>query len=150
MKNNFDNVPFNIFAEEEINVEFYELDPLHIVWHGNYINYFEKGRRCLLQKIKYDYDEMKESCYAFPIIEISAKYIRPLNYNDNAIVKAILMEYENRLRIKYEIRNKKTGVITTTGLSTQMAVNMKTYESCFICPRDLTDKVQVLINEEKQ
>lgn len=145
-----DNGPYNIFAEAEITVEFYDLDPMRIVWHGNYINYFEAGRRMLLDKLGYDYYEMEKYGYAFPVVEVSAKYIRPLLFKDRAVIKAILVEYENCLRIKYEIRNAQTGVITTKGLSTQMAFNIKTNESCFACPKDLIDKVEALIKGNKQ
>jgi acyl-CoA thioester hydrolase len=150
MREKTDNGPYNIFAEAEITVEFYDLDPMRIVWHGNYINYFEIGRRKLLQKLGYDYYEMEESGYAFPIIEVSAKYLDSLRFKDRAIVKAILVEYENRLRIKYEIRNAETGVITTKGVSTQMAIDVKKNESCFVCPQILYDKVEAAIRKEKQ
>jgi acyl-CoA thioester hydrolase len=115
---------------------------LQVVWHGNYINYFEVGRRALLEKIGYSYDEMEKSGYAFPIIEISAKYLGPLRFKDRARVKAVLMEYENRLMIRYEIRNTQTGILTTKGLSIQMACNIKTNESCFVCPEVLVKKVE--------
>jgi len=150
MKEKQNNGPYNIFAEAEIDVEFYALDPMRIVWHGNYINYFEHGRSSLYQKIKYDYHEMEESGYAYPIIEISAKYLDSLKFHDKAIVKAILVEYENRIKIKYEIRNAKTGIITTRGFSTQMAIDMRTNESCFVTPKVLTDRVEALINKEDQ
>jgi acyl-CoA thioester hydrolase len=136
--------PYNISAEAEITVEFFDLDPMQVVWHGNYINYFEIGRRTLLEKIGYGYAEMKDSGYAFPVIEISAKYVSPLKFRDRARIKAILVEYENRLRIKYEIRNAATGTITTKGQSTQMAYDIKARESCFVCPRALIDKVERL------
>jgi acyl-CoA thioester hydrolase len=145
MKTALNNGPYDIWAETEITVEFNHCDPMRVVWHGNYINYFETGRRVLLEKIKYDYNEMKESGYAFPIIEISAKYTGSLRFKDRAIIKAVLLEYENRLRIQYEIRNAETGQITTKGISTQMAVDMKTEESCIVCPKILTDKVEALI-----
>ncbi|MCL1958419.1 MAG: acyl-CoA thioesterase, partial [Spirochaetes bacterium] len=115
------NGPYNIYTESEIIVEFFHLDPLRIVWHGNYLNYFEVGRRTLLEKIGYSYDEMEKSGYAFPVIDVSVKYLSSLRFRDRAIVKAILMEYENRLLIRYEIRNAQTGQITTKGSSTQMA-----------------------------
>lgn len=150
MKKNQDNGPYNIYAETEISVEFYDLDPMRIVWHGNYINYFETGRRSLLAKIKYDYYEMEESGFAFPVIEISAKYLDSLKFKDRAVVKAILVEYENRLRIRYEIRNAATGRITTKGVSTQMAIDMRKMESCFLCPQILVDKVEALLKKEKQ
>jgi len=139
------NGPYNIYAEAEITVEFYDLDPLRIVWHGNYLNYFEAGRRALLEKIDYSYIEMEKSGYAFPVIEVSAKYLSSLRLTDRARVKAILMEYENRLLIRYEIRNARTGQLTTKGFSTQMAFDIKNNDSCFVCPSILTQKVEAFI-----
>jgi acyl-CoA thioester hydrolase len=150
MESKEDNGPYNIYAEAEITVEFFDLDPLRIVWHGNYLNYFEAGRRALLEKIGYSYDEMEKSGYAFPVIEISAKYLGSLRFRDRARVKAILMEYENRLMIRYEIRNAKTGILTTKGSSTQMAYDVQKNDSCFVCPSILINKVEDFIKREKQ
>ena len=140
-----ENGPFNIFVETEITVEFFDCDPMKVVWHGNYLKYFETGRRKLLEKIGYDYNEMEKSGYAFPIVETSVKYCGYLRFKDRVLIKAILVEYENRLRIKYEIRNSQTGFITTKGVTTQMAYNIKDNESCFVCPRFLLEKVEPLI-----
>jgi acyl-CoA thioester hydrolase len=149
MESSENNGPYNIWAEEEITVEFYDVDPLRVVWHGNYINYFEIGRRCLLEKIGYDYNQMEESGFAFPVTKISAKYIGPLRYKERARIKAILVEYENLLRIQYEIRNVQTGQLITKGVSTQMAYDLKTEKSCFECPDVLIKKVETLINGKK-
>jgi acyl-CoA thioester hydrolase len=92
---------------------------------------------------------MKESGYAFPVIEISAKYLKPLHYRDNVRIKAILMEYENRLMIRYEIRNTQTGLLTTKGYSTQMAFDFRSNESCFVCPQILADKVEAITGRKK-
>ena len=150
MEKQKENGPYGIFAEAEISVEFFDIDPLKIVWHGNYINYFEIGRRALLEKIGYSYTEMEESGYAFPIIEISAKYLGSLKFKDRAMVKAVLLEYENCLRIQYEIRNIKTGLVTTKGVSTQMAYDIKANDSCFACPQILLDKVEALTGENQR
>jgi len=150
MESKENNGPYNIFAEAEIAVEFYDIDPLRIVWHGNYIKYFEIGRRALLEKIGYSYDEMEKSGYTFPVIEISAKYVSSLRFGDKARIKAILMEYENRLMIRYEIRNAQTGVLTTKGVSTQMAFDIKNNDSCFVCPSILTKKIEALTGGESR
>ena len=150
MKSKENNGPYNLYAEAEINVEFFDLDPMQVVWHGNYINYFEVGRRALLEKIGYSYDEMEKSGFAFPVVEVSAKYLEPLRFKDRARIKAILAEYENCLIIKYEIRNAQTGILTTRGLSIQMACNIKTNESCFVCPQILADKVEALTGGGQQ
>jgi len=150
MKFKENNGPYNLFAEEEFTVEFYDLDPLQVVWHGNYINYFEIGRRALLEKIGYSYDEMVKSGYAFPIIEVSVKYLSSLRFRDKARVKAILMEYENRLLIRYEIRNAQTGQLVTKGSSTQMAYDVNKKDSCFVCPSILVKKVEDFIKGNAQ
>lgn len=144
MKSLEDNGPYRLFTETEITVEFFDLDPMQVVWHGNYLNYFEIGRRTLLEKIGYGYGEMEKSGFAFPVIEVSAKYLGPLRFGDRARIKAVLVEYENRLRIKYEIRNVNTGLVTTKGVTTQMAFDVKAGESCFVCPKALTDKIEAL------
>ena len=144
-----DNGPFGIFAETDIHVEFFDLDPLRVVWHGNYFNYFEIGRRVLLEKIGYRYKEMEETGYTFPVVEASIKYLGSLRFMDEARIKAILVEYENCLRIKYEIRNINTGLVTTKGVSTQMAFDVKAGESCFACPGIMIEKVEALIREQR-
>ena len=145
MESRLDNGPYGIYAEAEMTVEFFDCDPLKVVWHGNYFNYFEIGRRVLLEKIGYGYDEMEKSGYSFPVIEVSSKFLGSLRFKDQARIKAVLVEYENRLRIKYEIYNIQTGLLTTKGLSTQMAYNMMINDSCFICPQILIDKVEAVI-----
>ena len=143
------NGPYNIFIETGKTVEFYDCDPLGVVWHGNYLNYFEIGRRKLLEKIGYDYFEMMKSGYAFPVVGVSVKYCGVLRFKDRAVIKAILVEYENCLKIKYEIRNAQTALVTTRGVITHMALDMKTNESCFVCPRIFIDKVEAIINNIK-
>jgi len=149
MKSKENNGPYNLYAEAEVTVEFFDLDPMQVVWHGNYINYFEVGRRSLLEKIGYSYDEMEKSGYAFPVVEISAKYLEPLRFRDKARIKAILTEYENCLMIRYEIRNAQTGQLTTKGSSTQMAFDIMKHESCFVCPPVLIKKVEACIGGNK-
>ena len=143
------NGPFNIFAEAETIIEFYNLDPMQVVWHGNYLKFFELGRRSLMEKIGYSYNEMKESEFAFPVVKISVKYLKSLRLKDRIRIKAILTDYENCLKIKYEIYNAETGIEIARGLSTQMAYDIKNDESCFVCPEVLTKKVERMINEQE-
>jgi acyl-CoA thioester hydrolase len=88
---------------------------------------------------------MKDSGYSFPVTEISAKYIKPLAFGQRVRARAILDEYENRLRIKYELYDAQTGILTTRGMSTQMAYDIAAESSCFICPQIFIDKVEALL-----
>ena len=128
-----------IEAEVEFNVE---IDSMDVVWHGNYVKYLELGRVALLEKIRYDYNAMKESGYVFPVTSLKLKYIKPLVFHQKVVIKAALVEYENRLRINYIIYDKVTGEIATKAESIQMAVNMKTKTTMFECPECFIKKVR--------
>jgi acyl-CoA thioester hydrolase len=139
--------PHRISAEIEFSVEFYEVDSMEIVWHGNYVNYMEKARCVLLDRIGYGYRAMKESGYVFPVTGVSLKFRKPLRFGDRVRVRAILDEYENMLQIKYEFFNVETGELTTKGTSTQMAFDIAKNDSCFVCPPILIEKVTALLGE---
>jgi acyl-CoA thioester hydrolase len=135
----------SISAEIEFIVEFYDIDSMQIVWHGHYIQYFERARCALLNKIGYGYREMRDSGWAFPVTAISAKYIAPLRFQDRVRARAALTEYENCIKIKYELYNAETGRLCTKGESTQMAVDMASGESRIVCPRVFIDRVEALL-----
>jgi acyl-CoA thioester hydrolase len=137
--------PHTLSAEIEFSVEFYDVDSMDMVWHGNYIKYFEKARCALLNKIGYGYREMKESGYAFPVTDISVKFLKPLGFGKKVRALAVLDEYENCLRIKYRLYNAETGLLTTKGRSTQMAYSIAEENSCFVCPRVFIEKVEALL-----
>ncbi|MBP3417482.1 MAG: acyl-CoA thioesterase [Spirochaetaceae bacterium] len=135
-------------AAIEFSVEFYDVDSMHIVWHGNYIKYFEKARCALLEKIGYGYPQMTESGYAFPVTEIQSKYIKPLFFQQRIRVTASLEEYESILRISYVIQDLKTGEVTTKGKSSQVAIKIDTRTTCFDCPDVFIKRVQTLMAQE--
>ncbi|WP_296321506.1 thioesterase family protein [Treponema sp. UBA3813] len=134
--------PECLSAEIEFKVDFNDCDPMRIVWHGNYINYFERARCALLDKIGYNYIAMEESGYLFPVTEVKCKYMRSLRFGDFCRAKAILVEYENMIKIDFELYNAKNGELTTRGSVSQMCVNAVTGETQFVCPKIWTEKVE--------
>lgn len=129
-------------AEVEIQVPFHDVDAMHYVWHGHYYKYYEVVRTKLFQSIDYDVLQMKASGYSWPIIETSCKYVQPMLYNQLIQVSAKIQEYENRLKIIYRISDAKTDEKLATGHTTQVAVDMKNNEMCFVSPKFLLKKVE--------
>ena len=129
-------------AEVEIQVPFHDVDAMHYVWHGHYYKYFEVARTKLFQSIDYDVLQMKASGYSWPIIETFCKYVQPMLYNQLIQVSAKIQEYENRLKIIYRISDAKTDEKLATGHTTQVAVDMKNNEMCFVSPKILMEKVE--------
>lgn len=127
----------------ELAIPFHDLDPMDIAWHGNYARYFEHARCALLQSFDYDYPQMRDSGYAWPVVELLVHYARPLRYLQRIAVSAELMEWENRLRIRYEIRDVLTGQRLTRGHTVQVAVDMRTQEMRYISPPVLFHKLGI-------
>lgn len=125
----------------ELIVPFHDLDMMSVCWHGNYVKYFEIGRCALLKKIDYDYLQMIESGYLWPIVDLQIRYIKPLRYDQRMIVESSLLEYENRLRIKYLVTDAKSCERLTKGYTTQVAVEKETLELQLISPAILKEKL---------
>ena len=119
------------------------LDPLEIVWHGHYVKYLEVARTALLGKFDYDYPRMRASGYAWPIVDLRLKYVRPAELGQKLIVRSEIVEWENRLRIVYRIRDAHSGRKLTEATTTQVAVDMVTREMQYVCPRVLWDRLGV-------
>ena len=139
-----------IREEIEFPVEFYDVDSMLIVWHGNYVKYMEKARCALLDKIGYGYLVMAASGYSFPIVDIRVKYVRSLHFGERVRAVAQLAEYETCIKIKFEFYNAESGELTPKAESTQMAVDLKTGESCFSTPKEFQDKVEALLRRQEQ
>lgn len=130
-----------ISAEIEKTVSFYDVDSMDIVWHGNYAKFLEDARCALLEKIEYDYDTMKKTGYGWPIVNMNIKYIKPCKFRQKLIIRANLIEYENCIKVKYEIVDAENGDKISKAETMQMAVDMSTMKSCFCSPKILIDKV---------
>ncbi|WP_018623683.1 acyl-CoA thioesterase [Kangiella aquimarina] len=132
-----------ISAEYVVEVPFFDLDPMHIVWHGNYVKYFEEARCQLLRTIDYDYPQMKASGYYWPIIDIRLKYIHPAKYGQKLRCIATLKECENRLAIDYRIEDHETGKRLSKGYSIQVAVTVDDFEMQLVSPKILSQKIEL-------
>jgi acyl-CoA thioester hydrolase len=131
-----------ITAECEIVAQFYDIDPMQVVWHGNYVRYFEQVRGLLLDKIDYNYPAMEQSGYLWPIVDMRIKFVRPVRYQQRILVQATLLEYENRLKIGYQCRDIESGEVLTKAHTVQVAVAAATQELNLESPPVLLEKVR--------
>jgi acyl-CoA thioester hydrolase len=100
----------------------------------------------LAGKIDYNYPQMRDSGYAWPVIDLSIRYVKPAVFGQVIIVQAAIVEWENRLKINYLITDKLTGSRLTKGYSIQVAIDSQTKGMCFESPRVLLEKLRVLIS----
>ena len=128
-------------VEIELEVPFHDCDMMSVVWHGNYLRYFEVARCALLRSFDYDYMQMRDSGYIWPIIDTQIKYVGSARFEQRIKVRAQLVEWENRLKIDYLIRDAVSDARITRGYTVQVAVAMTTGEMQLVSPPVLAQRL---------
>jgi acyl-CoA thioester hydrolase len=124
--------------EVKYTIPFFDLDPMQIVWHGNYLNYFEIARAGLLEHYGVDlYSYYERHKLLFPIIKTSTKHIFPLRHRDEIIIKATLVDAYVKLVFDFEIRMVADGKICARGRTEQVTVKAPEMETIFNIPDDI-------------
>ena len=134
-----------ITAEISLQAQFYQLDPMNVVWHGNYVQFFEQARSALLSKIGYNYREMEASGFGWPIVDMRVKYVKPITLGQRFVVRATLIEYQNRIRIDYRVIDEASGAVLTKAQTTQLAVEIASGELSFESPAVFVERVRALL-----
>jgi acyl-CoA thioester hydrolase len=126
-------------VEVQLRVPFHDLDPAQIVWHGNYLKYFDIARFALFKDSGVDlYNHFMGKKYAFPVIKTSTKHIVPLRYGDEFVCKATVLEARIKISLDFEIRLAKSGVVCTRGRGDQVAVKMPEMEMLLEIPAEIS------------
>jgi acyl-CoA thioester hydrolase len=101
-----------------------DTDRSQVVYHANYLRYFELGRATLMRDAAYSYRTIEESGYVYPIIEVGVKYYTPLFYDDLMWVHTRPGQLERvRLQFDYVITHKENGAIICKGFTRHCAIN---------------------------
>ncbi|MFH1152684.1 MAG: acyl-CoA thioesterase [Pseudomonadota bacterium] len=125
-------------------VPFHDLDPMHVVWHGNYFKYFDTARFELFKQAGVDlYEYSFSRMVSFPVSRSSIKHIAPLKYNDEFICRARVTEAEYKIVMEFEIRLRENGQICARGRSEQVAVAVPEMKLQYRIPEDITRALMV-------
>jgi acyl-CoA thioester hydrolase len=102
-----------IESRSQITVRYAETDMMGIVYHGNYLPWFEVGRTTLLKECGFPYRELEAQGYLLPVIEVGVKYQRPARYDDTLTIITRLKERPAlRIRLEYEVRRGEELLVT--------------------------------------
>ena len=106
----------------QLKVRFNECDPLQIVWHGNYLKYFEDGREDFCIQHGLSYLNLKKLGYSSPIIKSTCEHKLPLQYGDTFYVETTFQPADAaKLIFTYKIL--KEDKLVCLGETTQVFLN---------------------------
>jgi acyl-CoA thioester hydrolase len=127
----------------QLQVPYYDVDILQVVWNGNYFKYFEVARQaffkdCGLNLLSY----MNQKKIVFPVIRSMIKHIRPLRLDDEFICTASLKEAKIKIVLDFEIRLTLNGLVCARGQSEQVALLVPKMEMAFKIPEDIQEALR--------
>lgn len=108
----------------KIRVIYADTDAMGIVYHTNYIKWFEIGRTELLRGMGIVYAEMESNGYNLPLTEAYCHYLLPAKY-DQIIVIETEIEYIKRASMKfnYTISDENIEKILVEGYTVHACTN---------------------------
>jgi acyl-CoA thioester hydrolase len=110
-----------LIDRKEITVRFGEVDSMGIVWHGNYIKYFEDGRESFGVKYNIGYLDVYRYNIMIPIVKVTCDYKRPLVYGDTAIIETRFVNSEAaKILFEYFVYRKSDLELMANGSSMQV------------------------------
>jgi acyl-CoA thioester hydrolase len=121
-----------------LKVPYYDVDLMQIVWHGNYLKYFEAARQALFKKYGVDMQHyIEDTRYVFPVVRSMIKHIWPLRFDDEFICTAVLKEARVKIVLDFEIKLISNGKVCAKGWTEQVAVLLPEMEMVFQIPEEI-------------
>jgi len=105
------------WCSTEIRVRYAETDQMGVVYHSNYLVWFEIGRTefCRQRGLPYkDFEQEFQSYLA--VAEAHCRYLAAARYDDALIIRTRVSSFRKRtINFQYEITNKESGVSIANG-----------------------------------
>lgn len=113
-------------VKAKISIRFSDVDSLGIVWHGNYVKFFEDGREAFGKKYGLTNLDFIKVRLIPPVVKLNCDFKKPLMYGDSATIETKYIDSEAaKLIFSYTIFNDSTNEIVATGETTQVFLTIK-------------------------
>ena len=103
-------------------IPYADTDKMGVVYHANYLKYFEMGRTELMRQIGFTYDEMEKQGFYFPVVNVQCNYHAPAHYDDLVTVETTIFELKN-VTVTFSYKIKLDDKVLVTGTTKHPLVN---------------------------
>lgn len=112
--------------EVAINLRFSDTDAMGVIWHGNYLRFFEDAREAFGDAYGLTYLDVHNNGYFTPIVKSDIDYKSPIYYGEKvkAIAKYIPVAAA-KIIFEYEVVNCSTGKLCAVGKTIQCFLKAK-------------------------
>jgi acyl-CoA thioester hydrolase len=118
-----------------VHIRFSECDPLNIVWHGNYVKYFEDGREAFGKAHDFSYGEIyTQNGLSVPLVHMEMNFKRSVSFGETIRVETKLVDNPAaKIVFEYKLFNDKNEVLCT-GKTIQAFVHLEKKELLITMP----------------
>lgn len=118
----------------KVRVIYADTDQMGVVYHSNYLKYFEIGRTELLRELGMSYKKIEEYGILFPVKEAFVDYKVSIKYDDLIVIHTQVSELKNvSIKLKYEIKNEDESIIYSSGYTLHPFIDRN---GKIVCPND--------------
>src|SRR5699024_2857696 len=111
-----------------IEVRYQETDQMGIVYHANYLIWFEIGRTKFIEQLGFRYASLEDEKILSPVTDVGVSYIRPARYGETVKIHTWLQKYDGvRTTYAYQIKNQKEEILVT-GETQHVLVDKDTFK----------------------
>lgn len=104
-----------------IPVRFSETDAMGVVWHGNYLKFFEDAREHFGREYGIEYLDIHKRGYFVPIVKSEISHKASIFYGEEAHVEVILEKHDSaKIVFRYKVYNKTTNQLAAVGMTMQV------------------------------
>lgn len=107
-----------------IKVRFSEVDSMQIVWHGEYVRYFEDGRESFGKQYGLSYLGIYGEGYMVPIVDLTCQFKQSLTFGEEVIIETRYLSCDAaKIKFEYVLYRAVDHTIVATGSTTQVFLN---------------------------
>ncbi len=127
MDRKIEDTKMNISGETRLRVRYAETDKMGVVYHSNFVIWFEVGRVELLRQLGFEYSQMEQqdNCH-IPVVDLRVRYKAPAQYDDEIVIRTVLKNARTSLlHFSYEVVREADRMLLATGETMHIIVDDK-------------------------
>ena len=106
-------------------VRFSEIDSMQIVWHGEYVRYFEDGREAFGKQYGLGYMDIYGEGFMVPIVDLTCQFKQSLSFGEEAIIETRYIACDAaKIKFEYVIYRSTDNKVVATGSTIQVFLNL--------------------------
>ena len=130
-----------INGEIKLRVRYSDTDQMGYVYYGRYASYYEVARVELFRSLGFSYKNLEEEGIGMPVINMDTKYLLPIKYDEEIIIKTRIEELQSsKIIFYYDIFNKKNN-LANSAKTTLTFINLSSKKPVRI-PKELLELIE--------